>query len=77
MNDFQTPLRLLALLLVLVTLLFWLTAFVDGIPFVGTLPGDIEVELPTGMAYMPITTSLLTALLLAAVAAAIQKLSRK
>lgn len=77
MNDLLTPLRLLAALLVLVTLPFWLTAFVDGIPLVGALPGDIEVELPTGMVYLPITTSLLAALLLTAVATAIQKLTRK
>ena len=77
MNDVVTPLRLLAVLLVLTTLLFWLTAFVDGIPLVGMLPGDLEVELPTGMAYLPITSSVLAAVLLTLIAAAIQKLSRK
>ena len=77
MNDYQTPLRLLAVLLVMATLLFWLVAFFDGIPLVGMLPGDIEVDIPTGMAYLPVTTSILTALLLTVIAVLLQKLTRK
>ena len=77
MNDYQTPLRLLAVLLVMATLLFWLVAFFNGIPLVGMLPGDIEVDIPTGMAYLPVTTSILTALLLTVIAVLLQKLTRK
>lgn len=77
MNDFVTPLRLLATLLILCMLFIWLAQYFHGFPLIGSLPGDIEVDLPRGSVYMPITTSVILGLLLTVVAYAIQKINRK
>lgn len=77
MNDFVTPLRLLATLLILFVLLLWLAQYFQGFPMIGSLPGDIEVDLPRGSVYLPITTSVIFGLLLTVIAYAIQKINRK
>jgi hypothetical protein len=77
MNDFVTPLRLLATLLILFVLLLWLVQYFQGLPLIGSFPGDIEIDLPRGSVYLPITTSVIFGLLLTVIAYAIQKINRK
>ena len=77
MNDFATPLRLIAVLLVLCMVMLWLAQHFHGIPFIGQLPGDIEIDLPRGSVFLPVSTTLLFGLLLTLLALAIQKLPRK
>lgn len=77
MNDFVTPLRLLATLLILFVLLLWLAQYFQGLPLIGSFPGDIEIDLPRGSVYLPITTSVIFGLLLTVIAYAIQKINRK
>ncbi|MFA6233685.1 MAG: DUF2905 family protein [Bacteroidota bacterium] len=77
MEDRFTPIRLVAALLIVCMLLLWLSLRYHGLPLIGQLPGDIELDLPAGSVYLPLATSAILGLLLTLVAFAIQKLSRK
>ncbi|MDX9757829.1 MAG: DUF2905 family protein [Bacteroidota bacterium] len=77
MNDLATPLRLIAVLLVLCMALLLMAQHFHGIPLIGQLPGDFEIELPRGTVFIPVSTTLLFGLLLTLIALAIQKLQRK
>ncbi len=77
MDDRFTPVRLIAALLLLSVLLLWVAMYFHGIPLIGELPGDFEIDIPGGSLYVPLATSVLLSLLLTFVAYAIQSLSRK
>jgi hypothetical protein len=77
MDDLATSLRLFAVLLALSVLLLLASVYLDGIPLVGDFPGDLEIDVPGGFVYLPFTSSILLGALLASIAYAIQKFSRK
>ena len=77
MDDRFTPVRLVAALLVVSLLLLWVSLYFHGIPLIGELPGDFEVDVPGGSIYIPLTTSVLFGLILTLIAYGIQTLSRK
>ncbi|MBE0644645.1 MAG: DUF2905 domain-containing protein [Bacteroidetes bacterium] len=77
MDDRLTPLRLLAAMLVLSVAILWMSMFFHGLPLIGELPGDFEIDLPMGTMYLPLATSVLLGLLLTLIAYALQTLSRK
>ncbi len=77
MDDRATLFRLFAVLLALSMLLLWLSVHVGGLPLIGVLPGDFDLDVRGGSLYLPITTSVLLGILLTLVAYGIQKLSRK
>lgn len=52
---------ILGIILIILGLIF---VFIDKIPFLGRLPGDIRIERKNFVFYFPITTSILLSLLL-------------
>ncbi|MBN1447530.1 MAG: DUF2905 domain-containing protein [Bacteroidetes bacterium] len=61
-------LRLLIVLIILVLATILAMVFLPGIPLLGSLPGDLEVDLPGVSLYLPITTSILLGALLTLIA---------
>ena len=69
MNDHWAYLRLLLVLGILALLMVAAKVYLGGIPVLGTLPGDIELDYPGGYLYLPIMSSIAVALFVTLLAA--------
>ena len=76
MNDRVTLYRLLLVLGILALLIVASNIYLGGIPVLGKLPGDIELDYPGGFLYLPIMTSFLLAALIIALALAVSMNSK-
>lgn len=54
-----------------------LMMFSDKIPFIGKLPGDINIKKGNFQIYVPITTSIILSLLLSAIMWVVSHISKK
>jgi len=70
-------LRLFAALLFIALVLIFVAARFRGLPFIGVLPGDFEINVPGFSLYIPLATSTFFALLLTVVAFIVNELSNK
>lgn len=77
MEDHLAFLRLLLILLILTAAVIGSMLFVQHIPLIGMLPGDMEFDFPGISIYVPITTTLLLSAVLTAVAYFVQRKSKK
>ncbi|MDT8324637.1 MAG: DUF2905 domain-containing protein [Bacteroidota bacterium] len=76
----EEQLAFLRLLLVLLLLTLAVVAgmlFVQHIPLIGALPGDVEFDFPGISIYVPFTTTLLLSIILTAIAFLVQRKSKK
>jgi uncharacterized BrkB/YihY/UPF0761 family membrane protein len=77
MQDQLNFLRLLLVLLVLTLALVAAMLFLQHIPLIGALPGDIEVDFPGVSLYVPITTTVLLSMVLTFVVFFLHRNSKK
>jgi hypothetical protein len=77
MEDQLAFLRLLLVLLILTLGVVASILFVQHIPLIGTLPGDVEFDFPGISMYVPFTTTLLLSVVLTGLAFLVQRKSKK
>jgi len=74
MGDFGRTLVLLGVVLVVVGGALWLVGTAGGkIPFLGRLPGDIQIQRGNWSVYFPLTTSIVLSIVLTLVLALLSR----
>lgn len=68
MEDQLAFFRLLVILFILVLAVVLAMVFLPSIPVIGTLPGDMEIDLPGATLYLPLTTSIVISAVLTLIA---------
>ena len=77
MQDHLNFLRLLLVLLVMSLALVASILFLEHIPLIGKLPGDLEIDFPGVSLYVPITTTVLLGILLTFITFFVHRNSKK